>query len=53
MNRIRQVLERVHALSLEVAFLSATIALVMGTLAGYVLARFGRLQRAGRCFPGW
>lgn len=29
------------ALSLEVAFLSATIALVMGTLAGYVLARFG------------
>lgn len=36
----KQVLDAL-GLSLEVAFLSATIALVMGTLAGYVLARFG------------
>ena len=38
-------------LSLRVAAISATLAVVLGTLAGMVLARFGPFKGA-RCSPG-
>ncbi len=39
-------------LSLKIASLTATGAVILGTLAGLVLARFGRF-RAARCCPAW
>lgn len=39
-------------LSLKIAFISASVAVVMGTMAGYVLSRFGRF-RGKMILSGW
>jgi putrescine transport system permease protein len=39
-------------LSLKIAFISATVAVVLGTMAGYVLSRFGPF-RGKMIFSGW
>ena len=40
-------------LSLRIAAASATLALIVGTLAGYALARFGRFRTRAHSPPRW
>ncbi|GGK58705.1 ABC transporter permease subunit [Amphritea balenae] len=39
-------------LSLKIAFISASVAVILGTMAGYVLSRFGKF-RGKMIFSGW